>query len=208
MENGEEKLNLFEIIKENNEYSLIFHKDIYCVISNWTIAEKIDEDYFVVGTKSGELYFIKYDNKQFTITEKIDFLNEEIRQIRCLEEENEDKKSLIVIGNKGKLKIVSLYEDLKNINMELNDLKGNLFEVQSKSGTAVVLSEDGLIYLLEENFENWYLNEDTVIKDVFFTNVLKLDVSKYLLMDIDGKLNLLYIERIDTPKDLWNLPLY
>ena len=92
--------------------------------------------------------------------------------------------------------------------MELNDLKGNLFEVQSKSGTAVVLSEDGLIYLLEENFENWYLNEDTVIKDVFFTNVLKLDVSKYLLMDIDGKLNLLYIERIDTPKDLWNLPLY
>ena len=36
--------------------------------------------------------------------------------------------------------------------MELNDLKGNLFEVQSKSGTAVVLSEDGLIYLLEENF--------------------------------------------------------
>lgn len=208
VENGEEKLNLFEIIKENNEYSLIFHKDIYCVISNWTIAEKIDEDYFVVGTKSGELYFIKYDNKQFTITEKIDFLNEEIRQIRCLEEENEDKKSLIVIGNKGKLKIVSLYEDLKNINMELNDLKGNLFEVQSKSGTAVVLSEDGLIYLLEENFENWYLNEDTVIKDVFFTNVLKLDVSKYLLMDIDGKLNLLYIERIDTPKDLWNLPLY
>lgn len=208
VENGEGKLNLFEIIKENNEYSLIFHKDIYCVISNWTIAEKIDEDYFVVGTKSGELYFIKYDNKQFTITEKIDFLNEEIRQIRCLEEENEDKKSLIVIGNKGKLKIVSLYEDLKNINMELNDLKGNLFEVQSKSGTAVVLSEDGLIYLLEENFENWYLNEDTVIKDVFFTNVLKLDVSKYLLMDIDGKLNLLYIERIDTPKDLWNLPLY
>ena len=74
VENGEEKLNLFEIIKRKNEYSLIFHKDIYCVISNWTIAEKIDEDYFVVGTKSGEEYiFIKYDNKQFTITEKLIF---------------------------------------------------------------------------------------------------------------------------------------
>lgn len=46
------------------------------------------------------------------------------------------------------------------------------------------------------------------LKTCFFNDVLKLDVSKYLLMDIEGKLNLLYIDRIDTPKDLWNLPLY
>lgn len=208
VENGDEKLNLFEIIKENDKYGLAFHKDIYCTIPNWTVLEKINEDYFVVGTKSGKLYFIKYENKQFTITEKIDFLNDEIRQIRCLEDENGNKKSLIMIGNKGQIKIFSLYEDTKNINIELNDLKGNLFDVQSQKGTAIVLSEDGIIYLLEENFGNWYLNKDAAIKDIFFTNVFKLDVSKYLLMDIEGKLNLLYIDRIDTPKDLWNLPLY
>ncbi|EKO1911939.1 hypothetical protein PZQ55_003796 [Clostridium botulinum] len=208
VENGDEKLNLFEIIKENDEYGLAFHKDIYCTIPNWTVLEKINEDYFVVGTKIGKLYFIKYENKQFTITEKIDFLNNEMRQIRCLKDEDGNKKSLIVIGNKGQIKIFSLYEDTKNINIELNDLKGNLFDVQSKKGTAIVLSEDGIIYLLEENFGNWYLNEDATIKDIFFTNVLELDVSKYLLMDIEGKLNLLYIDRIDTPKDLWNLPLY
>ncbi|HDK7155824.1 TPA: hypothetical protein PTV43_000937 [Clostridium botulinum] len=208
VENGDEKLNLFEIIKENDEYGLVFHKDIYCTIPNWTVLEKINEDYFVVGTKIGKLYFIKYENKQFTITEKIYFLNNEIRQIRCLKDENGNKKSLIVTGNKGQLKIFSLYEDSKNIKIELNDLKGNLFDVQSKKGTAIVLSEDGIIYLLEENFGNWYLNEDATIKDMFFNDVLKLDVSKYLLMDIEGKLNLLYIDRIDTPKDLWNLPLY
>ncbi|EPY2274080.1 hypothetical protein ACXAUS_002973 [Clostridium sporogenes] len=208
VENGDEKLNLFEIIKENDKYVLVFHKDIYCTIPNWTVLEKINEDYFVVGTKRGKLYFIKYENRQFTITEKIDFLDDEIRQIRCLEDENGNKKSLIVIGNKGQIKIFSLYEDSKNINIELNNLKGNLFDVQSKKGTAVVLSEDGIIYLLEENFGNWYLNEDAAIKDIFFTNVLELNVSKYLLMDIEGKLNLLYIDRIDTPKDLWNLPLY
>ncbi|WP_454054999.1 hypothetical protein [Clostridium sp. Marseille-Q7071] len=208
VENGDEKLNLFEIIKENDEYGLLFHKDIYCTIPNWTVLEKINDDYFVVGTKTGELYFIKYENKQFTITEKIDFLNDEIRQIRCLEDENGNKNSIIVAGNKGQLKIFPLYEDSKNIKIELNDLKGNLFDVQSKSGTAIVLSEDGIIYLLEENFGNWYLNKDATIKDIFFTNVLKLDVSKYLLMDIEGKLNLLHIDRIDTPKDLWNLPLY
>ncbi|ARC86175.1 hypothetical protein U732_3678 [Clostridium argentinense CDC 2741] len=208
VENGDEKLNLFEIIKENDEYCLLFHKDIYCTIPNWTVLEKINDDYFVVGTKTGELYFIKYENKQFTITEKIDFLNDEIRQIRWLENENGNKNSLIVVGNKGHLKIFPLYEDSKNIKIELNDFKGNLFDAQSKSGTAIVLSEDGIIYLLEENFGNWYLNEDATIKDIFFTNVLKLDVSKYLLMDIEGKLNLLHIDRIDTPKDLWNLPLY
>ncbi|KOR27080.1 hypothetical protein ACFLKB_16555 [Clostridium sp. FAM 1755] len=208
VENGDEKLNLFEITKENNEYGLIFHKDIYCTIPSWTTLEKINDNYFVVGTKSGKLYFIKYESKQFTITEKIDFLDDEIRQIRCLEDENSNKGSLIVTGNKGYIKIVSFYKDSKNINMELNNLEGNLFDVQSKKGTAVVLSEDGIIYLLEENFEKWYLNEEVTIKDMFFTNVLKLDVSKYLLMDIEGKLNLLYINRIDTPKDLWNLPLY
>ncbi len=73
VESGDEKLNLFEIIKESDKYSLFFHKDIYCNIPNWTTLEKINDDYFVVGTKIGKLYFIKYENRQFTITEKIDF---------------------------------------------------------------------------------------------------------------------------------------
>ncbi|GAA0064229.1 hypothetical protein [Clostridium sp. CTA-1] len=208
VENGDEKLNLFEIIKESDKYSLFFYKYIYSTIPDWTTLEKINDDYFVVGTKTGKLYFIKYENREFIVIEKIDFLNDEIRQIRFLEDENGNKNFIIVAGNKGQLKIFSLYEDSKNIKIELNDLKGNLFDIRSKKGTAVVLSEDGIIYLLEENFGNWYLNEDATIKDIFFTNVFKLDVSKYLLMDIEGKLNLLYIDRIDTPKDLWNLPLY
>jgi len=210
VENGDEKLNLFEIVKvkEKDEYHLVFHKDIYCTIPNWTALEKINEDYFVVGTKMGELYFIKYENRQLTITDKVNFLNDEIRQIRCLEDENGRKSSLIVTGNKGQLNIFSLYEDAKTVKIELNDLKGNLFDVQSKRGTAIVLSEDGIIYLFEENFGNWYLNDEAAIKEVFLTNVLKLEISKYLLMDVEGKLNLLDIDRIDTPKDLWNLPLY
>ena len=69
------------------------------------------------------------------------FLNDEIRQIRCLEDENGNENSLIVTGNKGQFKIFSLYEDSKAIKIELNDLKGNLFDVQSKKGTAIVLSE-------------------------------------------------------------------
>ena len=207
VENGDEKFSLFEVIKEKDEYDIVFHKDIYITIQNWTAFEKVNEDYFAVGTKMGELYFIKYENKQLTITEKIKCLNDEIRGIRCLQDENGSKSSIIVIGNNGHLKILSL-EDSKPVRIELNDLKGNLFDVQSKKGTAVVLSEDGIIYLLEENFGNWYLNDEVDIKDIFFTNVLKLGISKYLLMDVEGKLNLLEIDRIDTPKYLWDLSLY
>lgn len=50
-----------------------------------------------------------------------------------------------------------------------------------------MLSEDGIIYLLEESFPNWYLNEKVAIKDVYFTNVIKLDIAKYLLMDVEGR---------------------
>lgn len=208
VENGEEKLKLFEIIKEKDEYALVFHKEIYCTIPNWTTLEKISEDYFVVGTKTGELYFIKYENRQFNITDKINFLDDEIRQITWLEDGNGNRNSLMIIGNKGHLKIFSLSEDEKVVKIELKDLKGNLFDAQSKKGTVIVLSEDGIMYLFEENFGNWYLNEEAAMKDVFFTNVLKLDILKYLLMNIEGELKLLDIDRIHTPKDLWDMPLY
>ncbi|QGU95549.1 hypothetical protein GOM49_11020 [Clostridium bovifaecis] len=208
VENGEERLSLLEVKKEKDEYLLDFHKNIYFTIPNWTTFEKLNKDYFVVGTKVGELYFIKYENRQLTITEKINFLNDEIGKIRLLEDGNGKNNSLIVIGNKRHLKILSLYEDEKNVKIELNNLEGNLFDVQSEKGTAIILSKDGILYLLEENFGNWYLNEEAAIKDVFFTNALKLGISRYLLMDVEGKLNLLYIDRIDTPEDLWVLPLY
>lgn len=208
VENEDEGLNLFEIIKKKDEYTFVLHKDIYCTLPNLTALEKISDDYFAAATRTGELYFIKYENKEFNIKDKINVLKDEIRAIRCLEDGCGNKNSIIVIGNVGQLNIFPLYKNEKNVKIELKDLKGNLFDIQSKKGTAIILSEDGIVYLLEENFGNWCLNEEAAIKDVFFTNVFKLDISKYLLMDVEGSLNLLDIARIDTPKDLWNMSLY
>lgn len=208
VENGEEKINLFEIVKEKNEYSILFKDNIYCSIPNWTVLEKISENYFVVGTKSGELYFVKFINNQFTIIDKAHVLKDEIRDIKCIEEENGTVNSLIVAGNAGNLKILSLDKNDTDSNIEFNNLKGNLFEIKSSKGTAVVLSEDGIVYLFEENFGNWYLNEEATMSNVFYTNILMLDISKYLIMDIEGNLNVLDIDRINTAKDLWELPLY
>lgn len=203
--NEEDRLTLFEIMEEKGEYSLNLHTDISCIIPNRTAMEKIDEGCFVVGTKDGIMYFIRYENGQLRVLGETDMFHNRIRKINCLEDEKGNKKSLMVIGNKGKCKIFSLYEDTI---LENHDLKGNLFDLQSEKGTAVVLSEDGIIYLFEENFGNWYLNEEATIKDMFFTNIFKLSISKYLLMDIEGKLNLLNIDGIHTPQDLWNIALY
>lgn len=204
-ENEEDKLILFEITKEKGEYSLNLHRDIGCIIPNWTVMEKIDENCFVVGTKDGIMYFIKYENSQLKVLGEIDVFHNRIRKINCLDNEKGKKKSLMLIGDKGQCKIFSLCEDTISGN---HRLKGNLFDIQSEKGTAVVLSEDGIIYLFEENFGNWSLEEEATIKDMFFTNIFKLNISRYLLMDIDGKINLLDIDRIHTSKDLWNMALY
>lgn len=206
-ENGENTLALFEIIKENDEYHLIFHKDICLIIPDWTVLEKIEDDYFAVGTKRGKLFFVRYYGGQFTVEEEIDLLNGEIRKIMYLEDECSNKNSLMAIGNEGQYQIIS-FGGIKKVRAESDCLKGNLFDIQSQNGTAVILSEDGIVYLFEENFGKWNLNEEAAVNDAFFTNIFKLNDSGYLLMDVEGKLNLLEIDRIHTAEDLWELPLH
>lgn len=87
-------------------------------------------------------------------------------------------------------------------------MKGNLFEIDSIKGTAIVLSENGIIYLFEENFGNWNLNKEITLQNTFFIKLIRIDISKYLVIDLDGKLNFLEINRITTTEDLWNLKLY
>lgn len=200
-----DKLNIVEVTEKDNKYSLIHHRDVSCTILDWATMEKIEDDFFVVGTKHGIIYFIKYENEEFNFIGEVDVFRDRIRKITLLEYENTDKRSIMVVGNKGRCKIITLFEDEK---IQEDNLKGNLFDIESKDGTAVVLSEDGVIYLFEENFDIWYLNRDATIENVFFTTVFKITSSNYLLMDIGGKLNILDIDRLRTPEDLWNMPLY
>lgn len=206
--NEDEKLNIYEIRREDDTFSLVPYNDSYCMIPQWSALERISNDYFFVGTELGELYFIKYKNRKLEIIEKIACLSSKIRKIKCLENEDRSKNTYIVIGDEGKAKILYLNEEFQIVESESYKLEGNLFESESIKGTAIVLSEDGTIYLFEENFGKWSLNRKAIIEDAFFTNIIKLDTSKYLLMDIDNKLNILSIDRIIKPEDLWNLKLY
>lgn len=204
----QEELVLLEVAKEKEEYRLILHKDACLPISNIVGMEKTGADDFAVGTKSGEIYFIKRNYNNLSIVNKIKIPDCEIRKIHGLENEKGQKDTLLSIGNNGKLHIISLDGADINILDEGNFLKGNLFDAESSKGTAVILSEDGIIYLLEENFGKWHINKDSIMEGAFFTNVLKLYPSKYLLMGVEGELCTLNINRIDTPESLWDLPLY
>ncbi|WP_313184547.1 hypothetical protein [Lacrimispora sp.] len=207
-EKEQEELVLLEIVKEKEEYRLIRHKDATLPISNINGMEKTGADDFAVGTKSGEIYFIKRNYHNLSIVNKIKIPDCEIRKIHCLENEKGQKDTLLSIGNNGKLYIISLDGADINILDEGNFLKGNLFDAESSKGTAVILSEDGILYLLEENFGKWHINKDSSMEGVFFTDVMKLYPSKYLLMGVEGGLCTLNINRIDTPQALWDLPLY
>jgi hypothetical protein len=207
-EREQEELVLLEVVKEKEEYRLILHKDASLPISNIIGMEKTGADDFAVGTKSGEIYFIKRNYNNLSIVNKIKIPDCEIRKIHSLENEKGQKDTLLSIGNNGKLYIISLDGTDINILDEGDFLKGNLFDAESSKGTAVILSEDGIIYLLEENFGKWHINKESIMEGAFFTDVLKLYPSKYLLMGVEGELCTLNINRIDTPEALWDLPLY
>ena len=208
MQSGEDTLNVLELKKENQEYRLVLHTEGSCAISGVSCLETIEDNYLAVGTNQGQLHFVKYENGKLRTEETWDVLSNRIRQIKYLQDETGSRNTLIAIGDQGGLAAVSFHQGKKAIEMHREDLKGNLFDLQSQQGTAILLSEDGILYLLEENFGNWALKEDATVNDRFFTNVLPFCKSNYLLMDLDGTLNFLHINRIDTPKDLWDLPLY
>lgn len=207
-EREQEELVLLEVVKEKEEYRLILHKDASLPISNIIGMEKTGADDFAVGTKTGEIYLINRNYNNLSIVNKIKIPDCEIRKIHNLENEKGQKDTLLSIGNNGKLHIISLDGMDINILDEGDFLKGNLFDAESSKGTAVILSEDGIIYLLEENFGKWHINKDSIMDGAFFTDVLKLYPSEYLLMGVEGELCTLNINRIDTPEALWDLPLY
>lgn len=205
VEDKADRLTLFEIRKEDNEFRIIVYRDIYCTIANITDMQKICEDNFSVGTKEGIVYFIRYINGQFEFLGEVFVFDDRVRKLGYLEDKNGEYSSVIVMGDNGQCKISSLKEDIER---EGKDLNGNLFDFQSQNATAIVLSQNGIVYPFEENFGTWNLNESEIMEGNFFTNVFKLSDRKYLLMDIKGQFNLLSIDGIYTPEDLWHVPIY
>lgn len=170
-------------------------------IDNIRMVKKLEDNIFLFGMEDNEILKIGYEDLTFNIMDR--FECNSIREIGILE--NEDRsKNIIILGQDGELKILS-----KDFNIEFEEkLEGNLFSIGSNNGTGTILSEDGIIYILEENFNNWKVNKRLILRDEYYTNIISLENSKYILIDLDGNLDLLKIDRIDNIDKLWDKSLY
>lgn len=201
-----EYLFLIKLERDKDGLKIKILKDKKIGIVSLLGLEKISSSRFFLVLEDGYVSTIDYEKEELRLGEKLKIINSQIRKIVGLE--NEDGKVLNygVLGNDGELAIVSS-KKLKIIK-KIAGLNGNLFDIKSKNGLGIILSEDGILYLLEENFKDWNLNKLVKADKVDFINVLNYKDLEYLLVDIDASISSLKIDRIMSGEDLWNLSIY
>lgn len=174
----------------------------YLKINDLKDLVKIDKNIFIAAKLDGELIKIKVEKNKLVVLNRIQ-TNHILRKIKLLENEDENFEKLAILGNNG-IFIILDKDTLKVISRE--KLDGNLFDISTNSGTAIILSEDGNLYVFEENFNKW--NFKITLEDVFYTNIINFNEKNYLILNLDGKFERLNIDRVLSKDDLKNIALY
>ena len=168
---------------------------------------KISNSYFALGSHSGDLILARYKNNKIRVDKKIKMLNKPIRYLTILENENNEKNICAILGDNKSFSLYDL-ERKKIVSLKKQDFTGNLFDIKSKKGSAFILSDDFHTYLLEENMGIWSFNSKVTISDRLFTNIISIDSSNYLTIDIYGNFYVLKLDRLDSIEKLRNINLY
>lgn len=168
---------------------------------------KISNSYFALGSHSGDLILARYKNNKIRVDKKIKMLNKPIRYLTILENENNEKNICAILGDNKSFSLYDL-ERKKIVSLKKQDFTGNLFDIKSKKGSAFILSDDFHTYLLEENMGIWSFTSKVTISDRLFTNIISIDSSNYLTIDIYGNFYVLKLDRLDSIEKLRNINLY
>lgn len=174
----------------------------YLKINDLKDLVKIDKNIFIAAKLDGELIKIKVEKNKLVVLNRIQ-TNHILRKIKLLENEDKNFEKLAILGNDG-IFIILDKDTFKVISRE--KLDGNLFDISTNSGTAIILSEDGNLYVFEENFNKWNLK--ITLEDVFYTNIINFNEKNYLILNLDGKFERLNIDRVFSKDDLKNIALY
>lgn len=174
----------------------------YLKINDLKDLVKIDKNIFIAAKLDGELIKIKVEKNKLGVLNRIQ-TNHILRKIKLLENEDKNFEKLAILGNNG-IFIILDKDTFKVISRE--KLDGNLFDISTNSGTAIILSEDGNLYVFEENFNKWNLK--ITLEDVFYTNIINFNEKNYLILNLDGKFERLNIDRVFSKDDLKNIALY
>lgn len=167
---------------------------------------KISYDKFALGSTKGDLIIANYENDLLLVDQKVNLLNEQIRYIGMLENENKEKNICACLGSSG---IFSLYDykSSSSFSLENQGSLSGIYDLASIGGSAILLGDDFTCYLLEENMGKWILNKGLRPTNNVYVNIIGLSPSSYLLIDIDGNFYSLEVDRLDSIEKLRNINL-
>ncbi|MDU5100124.1 MAG: hypothetical protein E6249_06595 [Peptoniphilus grossensis] len=203
---GKNELLILEFNEEYSNFKVKGAHKISIKEDEITSLVKISSYDFAMGTRKGYFIEAKYLNEKIEIIRKVKIYDASINKIEILENGKSEKNHLAILGKKGNLALYNFVKK-KIIKIEKEKFKGNLFNIISKNGTGIILTEDGFVYLLEENFCQWKLNEKVGLSERFFINLIPLDKENFLTEDIYGNFYKLNIDRLDSVEKLHNIDL-
>lgn len=203
---GKNELLILEFNEEYSNFKVKGAHKISIKEDEITSLVKISSYDFAMGTRKGYFIEAKYLNEKIEIIRKVKIYDASINKIEILENGKSEKNHLAILGKKGNLALYNFVKK-KIIKIEKEKFKGNLFNIIRKNGTGIILTEDGFVYLLEENFCQWKLNEKVGLSERFFINLIPLDKENFLTEDIYGNFYKLNIDRLDSVEKLHNIDL-
>lgn len=203
---GKNELLILEFNEEYSNFKVKGAHKISIKEDEITSLVKISSYDFAMGTRKGYFIEAKYLNEKIEIIRKVKIYDASINKIEILENGKSEKNHLAILEKKGNLALYNFVKK-KIIKIEKEKFKGNLFNIIRKNGTGIILTEDGFVYLLEENFCQWKLNEKVGLSERFFINLIPLDKENFLTEDIYGNFYKLNIDRLDSVEKLHNIDL-
>lgn len=204
---GQNELLVLEFNDSYSYFKVICEQKISIKEDEITSLLKISNSKIALATRSGYFLQAKYIDDKIEIFDKFKIFDASINKLEFLENENSDKKCISMLGSKGNFAFYDL-ENKNIIKFKNDEFKGNLFNINSKRGIALILSEDGILYLLEENFDKWKLNKKVTLSEKFFINIIPLDKKNFLTEDIYGNFYILNIDRLDSVEKLHSINLF
>lgn len=203
---AKDQLILLEINREDLRFEIKSEINLSDLVDEIRCLVKISKSKFAMATSNGDFLQAKVQYNQIDIGEKIKILGGPINKLEILENENAERKICAILGNQGKLILYDL--ESEEIKKSEKELKGDLFNIKTNKGTTIILTADGFMYLFEENFGEWKVNSKISQDDIFLMNLIVLDPSNYLALDLDGNFYILEIDRLNSIEKLYDLDLY
>lgn len=168
---------------------------------------KISNFHFALGSHSGDLILASFKEDEIKVDKKIKIFDNPIINLAILESESYEKTLCISQANSEKIFIYDI-ESNKLTNIDIDNSKSTISSIESKKSSTFILSEDFNLYLLEENMGKWTLNLKRSVADRSFVNIIGLDNSTYLTIDIYGNFNIFKLDRLDSIEKLRDINLF